>query len=356
MFIVFDGQQYFEQNRIRTSPTTLPLVLNRQDESVHIEENVVLPKKQTVILYKSVVNVRNKEEFDQIMQKRIEKINHVCQQIQKSKHLEENTKLHNVSLQNGVLLWCPVRKATSSNWNRYLVDLADKSIKKDVQRIFKLPINQAEHIFPRKRIPSLRALETKPSTKKMFITRHPFDRLLGSFRRKLEKHSPDFNQIEKKIVDTYRKKAMSKYPPDHFTEENNYGSPFFVEGRDSDSPLWWEFIQFVLDTPPDKHNAHWKSPVIHCSVCEFTYNYILHFENIAQEEKHMINIIDERKVIKKKWSNNNERRELTKEELIATYYDLLTDQEILRLYKLFENDFKMFDYQFQFRGLKLNVD
>ena len=46
---------------------------------------------------------------------------------------------------------------------------------------------------------------------------------------------------------------------------------------------------------------------------------------------------------------------MTREELLFKYFDLLDDDEILSLYSIYENDFKMFGYTFQFRGLRLNL-
>ena len=57
-----------------------------------------------------------------------------------------------------------------------------------------------------------------------------------------------------------------------------------------------------------------------------------------------------------RWENKDKDKEkLTGEELLFKYFDLLDDDEILSLYKIYENDFKMFGYTFQFRGLRLNL-
>ena len=57
-----------------------------------------------------------------------------------------------------------------------------------------------------------------------------------------------------------------------------------------------------------------------------------------------------------RWENKDKDKEkLTREELIFKYFDLLDDDEILSLYSIYENDFKMFGYTFQFRGLRLNL-
>ena len=58
-----------------------------------------------------------------------------------------------------------------------------------------------------------------------------------------------------------------------------------------------------------------------------------------------------------RWENKDRDQEtVTREELLASYFSLLDDDEILALYNIYQHDFKMFGYSFQFRGLKLNVD
>jgi hypothetical protein len=46
---------------------------------------------------------------------------------------------------------------------------------------------------------------------------------------------------------------------------------------------------------------------------------------------------------------------LKKEEVVAKYFDMLDDDDIMALYNIYQDDFKMFGYQFQFRGLRLNM-
>ena len=57
-----------------------------------------------------------------------------------------------------------------------------------------------------------------------------------------------------------------------------------------------------------------------------------------------------------RWENKDRDSEaLPREKLLAKYFDLLDDDEILELYTIFQNDFQMFGYSFQFRGLNLNL-
>ena len=55
-----------------------------------------------------------------------------------------------------------------------------------------------------------------------------------------------------------------------------------------------------------------------------------------------------------RWENKDkDGLEIDKVNLINKYFSILDDDEILELYKIYENDFKMFGYNFKFRGLSL---
>ena len=58
-------------------------------------------------------------------------------------------------------------------------------------------------------------------------------------------------------------------------------------------------------------------------------------------------------LIHPRWENRNDEG-LHKEEILGKYFSLLDDQDINALYKIYEDDFKLFGYQFKFRGLNLN--
>ena len=55
-----------------------------------------------------------------------------------------------------------------------------------------------------------------------------------------------------------------------------------------------------------------------------------------------------------RWENRDkDGLEIDKVNLINKYFSILDDDEILELYKIYENDFKMFGYNFNFRELSL---
>ena len=91
-------------------------------------------------------------------------------------------------------------------------------------------------------------------------------------------------------------------------------------------------------------------------MCFLPYNYILHFENIEQEEKMLIHHLGAEKIIKSRKENvDKDSEDMTREKLIFKYLNILDDDEITSLYNIYKNDFKMFNYTFQFRSLRFNL-
>ena len=90
---------------------------------------------------------------------------------------------------------------------------------------------------------------------------------------------------------------------------------------------------------------------MYCSVCgNIKYNKILHFENIVNEEPHLVESLGAGDLIKPRWENKNSKEKVSKEQLLGSYFSLLSDQEIQRLYKIYEDDFRAFGYKFRFRN------
>ena len=60
-------------------------------------------------------------------------------------------------------------------------------------------------------------------------------------------------------------------------------------------------------------------------------------------------------IVKSKWENSNKKRNITDQQLIEAYFDLLSNNEIKRLYEIYRLDFKQFNYTFTFRGITYNA-
>ena len=124
-----------------------------------------------------------------------------------------------------------------------------------------------------------------------------------------------------------------------------------------------------------RYDPHWRPYSLSCSACMMPYNNIIHFEHLKQEESWIIkklsagNILGHRYIFNNiglkcnitffsytRWENRDKDGEVTsREKLLFKYFNLLDDDEIQDLYNIYENDFKLFGYNFQFRDLRLNI-
>jgi len=311
-------------------------------------------------------------DFKKLMQDRFNRLKSSCERRNSQLSVVNSNYLY--VLKSKSLVWCPVYKAASTNWMHNLIHLGGKS-EKEVEEIIKKypnqPNEQAREVAPLQSGSSVRSLVVRGGAlvTTLLIVRHPFDRLVSAFRDKLEQcHGvPDnctlssnwyYKQYGYKIVSQYRKQARAKFGEQFFEKKNNYGAPFPVNRswRDEHYPSWWEFIQYLLNTSPGSYDEHWKPASLYCSVCSksLEYNHILHFENIETEESYLAKTLAAEDLIHQRWENKNTKDNISKEEILGKYFSLLTDQEIMKLYKIYEDDFRNFGYKFNFRSLKLS--
>lgn len=111
----------------------------------------------------------------------------------------------------------------------------------------------------------------------------------------------------------------------------------------------------MLNTNPNKFDEHYRPIHLLCQTCRYDYNFILRYENIAEEEPIFVEQMGAADLIKSQWRNNN-KRNMSDTDLLHTYFDLLSNKEISKLYQIYKLDFEQFEYSFQFRGMKYNME
>ena len=57
-----------------------------------------------------------------------------------------------------------------------------------------------------------------------------------------------------------------------------------------------------------------------------------------------MNIIDDKNVLKQRHENVHLETDYSRQEILRNYFSILTQEEILSLYKIYEQDFLMFNY------------
>ena len=121
-------------------------------------------------------------------------------------------------------------------------------------------------------------------------------------------------------------------------------------------------------------NPSFRPIYLLCETCRYPYNYILKFETISVEEPFFIANIGASGIQKNyilfnnlgifpplnldilfsKWENSN-KMNISDEVLLNVYFEMLSNQEIQKLYEIYEADFQQFQYKFNFRGIEYNL-
>ena len=207
-----------------------------------------------------------------------------------------------------------------------------------------------------------RAYVKSHPVKSFLLVRHPFDRLVSAFRDKLERSKlPDYQNnwyyrtYGKKITSRYRKDSVRHFGKDFFSVKNNFGAPYEVKGfRVESMPTFWEFVQFLKASRVTRMDEHWRPTTDYCAMCNAHYEHIFQFEDMdIGEAEYLKHVINPGRLDKEEWVNPNSPKGMESHEVTKTYFAMLTDSDIVALYKIYEFDFKMFGYQFRFRNITL---
>lgn len=168
------------------------------------------------------------------------------------------------------------------------------------------------------------------------MVRHPFERLLSAYRNKLEdKDKPSAkyfqSRIGKFIIKKYRKDASSE------------------EIRKGENVTFAEFVRYLIDhdissdiTDDENVNEHWRPIFKLCHPCRLNYTFIGKYERFDDDSRVLLNLIDAPSNIKVPLTKSSRTNELLK-----YYFQQLSIKDIEQLYRFYELDFKLFDYNLE---------
>ena len=165
------------------------------------------------------------------------------------------------------LLYCYIPKVACSNWKRVFLVLSGKY--RVVEEIHHL--DHSDFKFLSDYSPNEAQKRLQNYFKFMFV-REPLDRLVSAYRSKFHKDVDFQQQYGRQIIRTYR---------DEVTKDN--------KGEDVTLK---EFLQYYLDSDPEKMNEHWKSYESLCQPCHIRYNFIGQFEHLKDETAYLLDQLD----------------------------------------------------------------
>ena len=211
-------------------------------------------------------------------------------------------------------VFCFIPKVSCTNWKRVLY-----SAEKQGEQLLHNP-HRKEHFS---RLKDYNVAERKEILKnyyKAMFVREPFERLASAYRNK--------------VNDVWFKRFVIPNKNDEELEKES-AVPFST------------FIKNVLltnaTTFPERgyiEDQHWRHYEKICP-CEVDYDFIGHFENLAEEAPQLLKIIGVDGYV-----TFPEYHPSKTKPHVSGYYSQLTKDEIFQLGRLFELDFKLFGYDF----------
>ncbi|XP_066586952.1 carbohydrate sulfotransferase 11-like [Prorops nasuta] len=219
-------------------------------------------------------------------------------------------------------LYCWIRKVASTSFTKLFMKKASDVI---------IPKNE-----------SMLILSNNTDVFKFLLVRHPFERLVSSYRDRLEDNSKYTAQAW-----IYARRIFSLTRPNLFYSNKTTGDSlrriFDSEKRLRIVPTFREFIKYLLKSTDD--DIHWALYYKHCSTCSVKYNFILKLNDYTLGQ---INFILSKFGLNESTdflpNFETSRGGFTDFEKTCKYFATLAQDDVLKLYEKYKVDFEMFDY------------
>ena len=325
--------------------------------------------------------------FREIIQQRYKNLVSVCKNQEKpSPEMLSKCKHTIIWRKQEKIAMCPVYKSGTTSWIQHLIDLsfAKKETKKEAKMILKNGGDRKTTIDTLSKYESpsewdkyTRSVGVKGVPHNMtgfIVVRHPFERLVSTYRDKLESYSRSFfENLARRVVEKYRERAIEQFGEDRFNEIRNFRdripklynsqNPKFEKFDDNPMlPTFWEFVQYIIydykKIDDEDVYSHVRPIHEHCCLCDENYQkifkYILKSEEMSTEELNFIKSMPgwEAKIDLKQPKLNVQRpRHISSEDIAKMYFTQLSRDDVIRLYGLYELDFLLFNYTLKFENM-----
>uniref|UniRef100_A0A1B6KWD5 Carbohydrate sulfotransferase n=1 Tax=Graphocephala atropunctata TaxID=36148 RepID=A0A1B6KWD5_9HEMI len=295
----------------------------------------------TLVFYKQKLNTNSidgkiylhkwiPEQFVYI--NRQENINKFCKKMQNTSSIATSI-LANKDLLEHILvdskhktLYCYVPKVACTNWKRVMMIMIGMAGTSDILSIPSTVVHQQHYIPSLLNFTDMEVLEMLQTHTKFIFVRHPFERLLSAYKNKFEQryNSSKYFQSRfgRKIVKTFRT------------------NPSYRSLMNGDDVTFSEFVAYVT-SKNSVFNEHWMPIDKLCNPCLVKYDFIGKYETLNRDAQYILDHIGVGDISFPRIRPTNTSNHLSK------YISHLSYSSIISLYKIYYNDFKLFQYSLQ---------
>ena len=179
---------------------------------------------------------------------------------------------------------------------------------------------------------------------KTINVRHPFTRLYSAWNDKFRTFLNEAGKVDFKVDANnfaHRKEHVRLYHEVYYPGiqlfEDSQNPPDYMRNVTFEA-----FVEYLVANPSQSsYNWHWRSFFWHCSPCHFKYNYVTHLEDSEEEGPWLLNTwrVDKLTHLPAQYMKSP-----LKSHGPEYYWRNVPQDTIKELYRVFYEDFIMFDY------------
>ncbi|KAK3881336.1 hypothetical protein Pcinc_014208 [Petrolisthes cinctipes] len=245
--------------------------------------------------------------------------------------LDDTKKLNNLIVDDKhKVLYCYVPKVACTNWKKMMLMLTRSINYSDPQSIPSDSVHRKNVFIKLSDLePEEIQLRLRTYSKFLFV-RHPIERLVSAFRNKFEKNYTSSAYFKKRFGMKIMRKYRTGVDPS-LLPANGHGVKFS------------EFTSYLIDTKPNQFNEHWAPMSSMCHPCFVRYDYIGKYETLAEDAEYILRQIGAPpslhfpEVVPSKTTAH-----------VDSYFDMLSSKQQPNLIKIYEDDFRIFDYHYRY--------
>ncbi|XP_011310205.1 carbohydrate sulfotransferase 11 [Fopius arisanus] len=269
----------------------------------------------------------------QVIESSLQRIASVCEKYNKTTSLERKHFFHDPS-HNALFCW--IRKVASTSFTKMFAELRGIQMERNYYK--------ASGFLSPATVEDFLNLVDDMGVFKFLAVRHPFERLVSSYRSRIEDNSKYSSQAWIFVPRIFHQTRPHLF---HFNEtiQSPMQQIFHNNRRLKLVPTFQEFVSWLLTQSEENDDEHWSQYHSHCSICQMNFDYVLKVDDELIHE--FENIFTRLNPERREWKLvklGGTRGGATNFQRTCDYLSTLTSDTLQRLYQRYKIDFDMFDY------------